>query len=143
MKTPTFPMTDEEVKIYFAEQEEERKKRPIKSIHPLATFGSMTERGGEVVTASTGIRKNNLAIACVGDLVRYPNGSESKIESGAGSALTYQGKPVAVIGSHVENGDTIISSLQMDTKIIQYADEKDIPGLLQRGYLPEPSEVGV
>src|SRR4051794_23774597 len=109
---PKFPMTEEEAKRYIAEQLEALAKRPVKSRHPLATLGAKTERGGEVVTASTGIEIQEHRIACVGDIVRYSDGSESKIVSGAGSAHVYDDKPVAIIGSHLENGDTITTSLQ-------------------------------
>ncbi|OZI85691.1 hypothetical protein CFN58_16745 [Pseudomonas avellanae] len=71
----------------------------------------------------------------MGDVVRYPDGTESKIVSGAGAALAYKGKPMAIVGSAVANGDTITSSLQSATQIREYADDTGIPGLLQPAYL--------
>jgi uncharacterized Zn-binding protein involved in type VI secretion len=109
--------------------------RPIKGTYDLATLGAKTKHGGEVATAIMGIEINGHRIACVGDVVRYPDGTESKIVSGAGAALAYKGKPMAIVGSAVANGDTITSSLQSATQIREYADDTGIPGLLQPAYL--------
>jgi uncharacterized Zn-binding protein involved in type VI secretion len=110
--------------------------RPVKGTYALATLGAKTRRGGEVVTASTDMELDGHLIACVGDKVRYPDGTESKIVSGAGAALVYQDRPVAIVGSATDNGDTIISSLQSAGQIEEYADDDGIPGLLQPGYVP-------
>ncbi|AKZ28059.1 hypothetical protein BL247_14870 [Ralstonia solanacearum] len=109
--------------------------RPVKAIYDLATLGAKTRQGGEVVTASTGMVMDGHRIACVGDVVRYSDGTESKIVSGAGFALTFKGRPMAIVGSATENGDTIINSLQSVAQIREYADDDGIPGLLQPGYL--------
>jgi uncharacterized Zn-binding protein involved in type VI secretion/predicted XRE-type DNA-binding protein len=108
--------------------------RPVKAVYVLATVGSKTFRGGEVVTSATGICIGGMDVARVGDLVRYPEGTESAIISGTGSAWVCDGKPVAIVGSHIENGDVIESSLQDGAKIVQFADEDNIPGLLEVGY---------
>ncbi len=111
--------------------------RPIKAVYALATVGSKTARGGEVATSSTGMRIDGMKVARVGDLVRYPDGRESPIVSGAGYAAVYKDKPLAIVGSHIENGDVIESSLQNGAKIIQYADDEPIPGLLKIGFPPK------
>jgi len=111
-------------------------RRPIKAVYALATVGSKTARGGEVATSTTGIEINGIRVARVGDVVRYSDGRESPIVSGAGYASVYEGKPLAIVGSHIENGDVIESSLQNDAKIIQYADDEAIPGLLEIGFEP-------
>jgi uncharacterized Zn-binding protein involved in type VI secretion len=111
--------------------------RPIKgawATYALATEGAKTERGGEVVHASTGMVIEGHRIACVGDVVRYPDGSESKIVSGAGFAAACKRQPTAIVGSATDNGDTIISSLQSHAKIRGCADGS-IPGFLQTGYV--------
>lgn len=135
---PTYPMTDEEAQRYLAEQAAARAKRPVKSRHAAATIGSKTERGGEVVTASTEIETlvdgKVLRIACVGDTVRYANGSESCIASGAGVCWVYKDKPIAITGSHIANGDTIVASLQSRLQITQFADEPTSAGFLQENY---------
>lgn len=109
--------------------------RPVKATYDLATLGAKTREGGEVATASTDMETDGHRIACVGDVVRYPNGSESKIVSGAGSALAFIDRPVAIMGSATDNGDIIISSLQSGAQIDEYADDDGIPGLLQPGYM--------
>jgi len=109
--------------------------RPVAAVYNLATLGSKTRDGGEVVTASTGMVIDGHRIACVGDMVRYQDGSESKIVSGAGYALTFERRPMAIVGSATENGDVIITSRQDSAQIKQYADDGGIPGLLQAGYL--------
>lgn len=115
--------------------------RPVKATCDLATLGGKTQQGGEVVTASTDMQMEGHRIACVGDIVRYPGGIESRIISGAGAALLYKGRPVAIVGSATDNGDIIIGSLQSSAQIREYADDDGIPGLLQPGYT-EPTESG-
>ena len=109
--------------------------RPVKATFDLATIGAKTRQGGEVVTASTDMEMDGHLIACVGDAVRYPDGTESKIVSGAGAALVYKDRPAAIVGSATDNGDTIISSLQSSGQIQEYADDDGIPGLLQPDYI--------
>ena len=141
-----FPMSEEEAQRYLAESAEALARKPIKSTHPLATIGSKTQRGGEVATATTGleiiVEGNPLRVARVGDTVRYADGSESVITSGAGIAMCHRDQPVAVVGSHLANGDQIVESLQSRHKVVQYVDEPAIEGLLQPGYVP-PSRTGV
>ncbi|WDH55893.1 PAAR domain-containing protein [Pseudomonas chlororaphis] len=108
--------------------------RPIKATYDLATLGARTRLGGEVATACSSVKVSGHRIACVGDRVRYPDGTESKIVSGAGAALTHQGLPMAIVGSATDNGDSIISSLQSCAQIREYADGNGIPGLLQPGF---------
>ena len=109
--------------------------RPVKATYDLATLGAHTRKGGKVVTASTDMEMDGHRIACTGDVVRYPDGTESKIVSGAGSALAYKNLPVAIVGSATDNGDTIISSLQSSAQIYEFADDDGIVGLLQPGYV--------
>lgn len=111
--------------------------RPIKAIYDYATLGSRTRMGGEIITASTSLKTHDLRIACVGDRVRYPDGKESEIVSGAGFAATYKGLPIAIVGSATDNGDTVTSSLQNLARVVEYADGEGIPGLLKPGYRVE------
>ncbi len=127
--------TEEEGQRLVAEFMAKLAARPVKGVYDLATLGSKTRLGGEVATASTGMEMDGHRIACVGDVVRYPDGTESKIVSGAGAALAYKGRPMAIVGSATDNGDTIISSLQSAAQIREYADDDGIPGLLQPGYM--------
>lgn len=111
--------------------------RPIKAIYDYATLGSRTRMGGEIITASTSLEIHDLRIACVGDRVRYPDGKESEIVSGAGFAATYKGLPIAIVGSATDNGDTVTGSLQNLAQVVEYADGEGIPGLLKPGYRVE------
>ena len=111
--------------------------RPIKAIYDYATLGSRTRMGGEIITASTSLEIHDLRIACVGDRVRYPDGKESEIVSGAGFAATYKGLPIAIVGSATDNGDTVTSSLQNLAQVVEYADGEGIPGLLTAAYRVE------
>jgi predicted XRE-type DNA-binding protein/uncharacterized Zn-binding protein involved in type VI secretion len=127
--------TEEEGQRLAAEFMAKLAARPIKGTYDLATLGAKTKQGGEVATASTGMEISGHRIACVGDVVRYPDGTESQIVSGAGAALAYKGQPMAIVGSATDNGDTIITSLQSSAQIREYADDSGIPGLLQPGYV--------
>jgi uncharacterized Zn-binding protein involved in type VI secretion len=93
-------------------------------------MGSKTERGGEVVTASSGLD----LIALVGDKVRYPDGSESVIVSGTGSLLLINGQPAAIVGSELANGDRIISTMQTCCSVIP--NSQHTVGFLKPGYRP-------
>jgi len=115
----------------------QQNNRSIKAVYDYATLGSKTRMGGEIVTASTSVEVHDLRIACVGDRVRYPDGKESVIISGAGFAATYKGLPIAIVGSATDNGDTVISSLQSSVQLVEYAGDDDVPGLLQPGYRVE------
>jgi len=111
-------------------------ERSVVSRHHLVTIGSKTKRGGEVVTASAGSEINCLAVARVNDTVRYPDGSESQITSGAGFAAMAENIPLAIVGSHIANGDIIVSTTQHEVEIRLYADTPAIPGFLEEGYVP-------
>lgn len=113
--------------------------RKIVARYPIATIGSRTDRGGEVVLANREQQADDYRIACVGDRVRYPDGSESVIVSGAGHASTFADRPIALVGSHIANGDRIVARAQSIGEIVVMEGES-IPGLLEPGYvLPQGS----
>ncbi|MCL6687214.1 PAAR domain-containing protein [Pseudomonas sp. R3.Fl] len=126
--------TVEEARRLVSESMAKLAARPVKATYDLATLGARTRLGGEVATASTSVKIHGYPIACVGDLVRYPDNSESRIVSGAGAALSHNGQPMAIVGSATDNGDTIVNSLQSSGQIREYADDDGIPGLLQPDY---------
>jgi len=128
--------TEEEAQRLLAKSAAKQAARPIKAKYTFATLGSKTRLGGEVATANTGgLKIDSHPIACVGDVIRYPDGTESKIVSGAGIALVLGNQPAAIIGSATDNGDNIVNSLQNVVKIWEFADGDGIPGLLQPGYV--------
>jgi uncharacterized Zn-binding protein involved in type VI secretion len=107
--------------------------RKIVARYPIATIGSRTCRGGEVVLANHEQQADDFRVACVGDRVRYPDGSESVIVSGAGHASTFADRPIALVGSHIANGDRIVARAQSMGEIVVMEGE-NIPGLLEPGY---------
>jgi uncharacterized Zn-binding protein involved in type VI secretion len=111
--------------------------RKVLARYPIATIGSRTSRGGRVVASNEQVA-DDYRIACVGDRVRYPDGSESVITSGAGHASTFANRPIALVGSHVANGDRIVSRAQSIGEIVVLEGEP-VPGLLEPGYLPPPA----
>lgn len=109
--------------------------RKVLARYPIATIGSRTIRGGQVVPASNEPFMDDYRVACVGDRVRYPDGSESVIVSGAGHASTFANRPIALVGSHVANGDRIVTRAQSIGEIVVLEGEP-VPGLLEPGYVP-------
>ena len=114
--------------------------RKVIARYPIATIGSRTRRGGEVVLAGLGEPADDYRIACVGDRVRYPDGSESVIVSGAGHASTYANRPIALVGSHIANGDRIVARAQSIGEIVVVEGEP-IAGLLEPDYAPPAGAV--
>lgn len=51
--------------------------------------------------------------------------------------MIYRGKPAAVVGSELENGDRINGFTHNGPTFLQYADEAPIKGLLDRTYVPQ------
>lgn len=115
--------------------------RPVKGRYPAATESSTTERGGKII-ATSGFSTIGGRVAMVGDIVRYADGSEARIASGAGVAAVYEGRPLALVGSELDNGDRITGPAHNGMVIVQYADEAPIQGLLDPSYLPTPPEEG-
>lgn len=109
--------------------------RPVKGRYPAATESSTTERGGKLI-ATSGFSTIGGRVAMVGDIVRYADGSEARIVSGAGIAAVYEGRPLALVGSELDNGDSITGPVHNGMVIVQYADEEPIKGLLDPSYVP-------
>ena len=98
-------------------------RRKIMARYPIATIGSHTVQGGRVVVDDQERASDGFRIACVG-------------VSGAGNASTFGDRPVALVGSHVENGDRIAQSPQNMGEIFLFEGDAPITGLLQPGYRP-------
>jgi uncharacterized Zn-binding protein involved in type VI secretion len=108
------------------------------------TIGSRTERGGQVTRVSTKAEYKGMALARVGDIVTYDDGSEATIIDGAGFAASWGHKPFALVGSRVSNGNTITETLQ-DGWGNAVRHDKPIRGLFDSGhFLPliEPARDG-
>ena len=115
--------------------------KPVKGRYPAATESSTTERGGKLI-ATSGFCTIGGRVAMVGDIVRYPDCSEARIVSGAGIASVYEGRPLALVGSELDNGDRITGPIHNGMVIVQYADEAPIKGLLDPSYVPPQSDGG-
>jgi uncharacterized Zn-binding protein involved in type VI secretion len=107
----------------------------IKATYWFATIGSLTERGGRVTKATSSMSIAGLTMARVGDVVTYEDGSQAVIIDGAGNAMVYCDKPMALVGSHLSNGDRIAESLQRGRGIVEYHG-KPIEGLFDPTYVP-------
>ncbi len=102
----------------------------------IATIGSRTERDGIVVEAvpeEEGSYVDAHKLACVGDIVRYSDGSESVIVSGAGDASMIENRSVALVGSQIANGDHIVPSLQPAVELSFEDSDELLQGLVQTG----------
>jgi uncharacterized Zn-binding protein involved in type VI secretion len=100
----------------------------------FVTIGSRTERGGRVTRVTTTAEYEGMALARVGDIVTYEDGSEATITDGAGSAALWDNAPFALVGSRLSNGDTITETLQ-DEWGITVRNGEQIPGLFDPAYM--------
>jgi uncharacterized Zn-binding protein involved in type VI secretion len=117
--------------------------RRVVARHLVATLGSRTIAGGTVHVASSQICcSGECRVARVGDEVRYPDGTAATITSGAGFAAIDNGKPLAIAGSHVSNGDQIVDTRNREFEIVRYEDSPAIPGFLDPHYAP-PEKSGM
>ncbi|NIF44728.1 hypothetical protein F3J14_28445 [Burkholderia sp. Tr-862] len=107
------------------------------STHLFATVGALTERGGRVTIATSGLTLAGLEVACVGDVVTYDDGSEASIIDGAGNNHS-GGKPFALVGSRLSNGDRITETLRTSWGI-HVRDGQSVAGLFDPTYVPPPA----
>jgi len=105
--------------------------------HLFATVGSLTERGGRVTTATSGLTLAGLEVARVGDVVTYDDGSEAVIIDGAGNNHS-EGKPFALVGSRLSNGDRITETLRTSLGI-HVRERQSVAGLFDPTYVPPPA----
>jgi uncharacterized Zn-binding protein involved in type VI secretion len=105
------------------------------TMHLFATVGARTERGGKVTRVSSHATIDNLGLAVVGDTVEYEDGTEATIVDGAGFAAMWEDRPVALVGSHLSNGDRIVTAAQ-NAFGITVRDGEEIPGLFDSTYSP-------
>lgn len=101
-----------------------------KTLYHFAVNGAKTRNGGLVNASAVQYKICGLAIALVGDEVIYADGTISKIVSGTGQACMINGKPVALVGSHLENGDEIIDSPNKSFAINIFKGDKVPEGFL-------------
>jgi uncharacterized Zn-binding protein involved in type VI secretion len=119
-------------------EQQENSETVAANFHPFATVGSTTERGGRVVHGSSGMKIAELSVAHVGDKVVYEDGTEAYIIDGAGFAAIHMNKPLALVGSRLNNGDRIVKSPQARAGIKERAGYP-IDGLFDPDYVPPPA----
>lgn len=113
------------------------------AMYAFATLGARTERGGYVTRATSGLSICGLTVARVGDVVTYRDGSEAAILDGSGSLSSYSGKCLALVGSHLSNGDRIAFTPWDDGKSGLFVPEGEKPeGMFDPSYVPPPLEPG-
>lgn len=113
------------------------------TMYAFATVGARTERGGYVTHASSGLVICGLQVALVGDIVTYRDGSEAVVTDGSGKLSFYRDKCFALIGSHLSNGDKIVSTPWDDGKSGLFVAEGEKPdGMFDPSYVPPPIEPG-
>lgn len=61
---------------------------------------------------TTQAQARGLALARIGDVVTYDDGSEATIIDGTGSVPLWCDVPFAPLGSRLNNGDKIVATLQ-------------------------------
>ncbi|WP_269503816.1 PAAR domain-containing protein [Burkholderia sp. IMCC1007] len=105
--------------------------------HLFATVGALTERGGRITTATSGLTLAGLEVACVGDVVTYDDGSEAVIIDGAGNSHS-GGKSFALVGSRLSNGDRITETLRSSLGI-HVCEGQSVAGLFDPTYVAPPA----
>lgn len=107
---------NDETRALISDQQEYCGQHPVNALCRITVDGGLTREGGTVratyngneVELSDG-RKVNVAL--VGDDVVYPDGRTAKIVTGAGKMSEVNGRGVALVNSHLNNGDEIVSTL--------------------------------
>ncbi|QCP53566.1 hypothetical protein FAZ95_31495 [Trinickia violacea] len=122
----------------IAEEKDVQPDSVTKLKHLFATIGALTEYGGRITKATSGLTVAGLTVARVGDVVTYEDGSEAAITDGAGEYAVDNGKSIALVGSGLSNGDRIVETLQ-NSWGIDVSDATGVKGLFDPAYLPPPA----
>ena len=122
-------MSQEEIEQTIKAEQLYFQHRP-KTLYYFAVNGAKTKNNGLVKASATQHTIDGLAIARVGDVVSYADGTTSKIISGAGTACIVDGLSVALVGSRLENGDEIIDSPNNAVAINIFKGDKAPQGFL-------------
>ena len=105
----------------------------------IALEGARTLKGGVVRINDTDRPGSPGAyVALVGDEVVYPDGRVATITSGAGFGMASNGRPTALVGSHVSRDDRIICSPDNGLRL-EIGDTGWVEGLFDPSYV-HPAE---
>lgn len=124
---------EEDRRAIFEEQKRNMATRTLVGIWRFATTGARSRLGGRIEKASahdyfTLEAGHIVSRAMVGDNVIYPDGSYARIISGAGFAATNGlGVSFALVGSHLDNGDEIISTPLPDLLLAKWDNSEPLP----------------
>jgi hypothetical protein len=99
----------------------------------FATIDARTEHGARVTHVATTTEIHKKGIAVVGEVVTNDDGSQARIVDGAGFGAMWSDKPIALLGSRLDNGDRIISTPQSDYGIKAQIGET-VPGLFDSAW---------
>ena len=99
----------------------------------FATIDARTERGGRVTHVSSTAEIEKKGGAVVGDVVTYEDGSQARIVDGAGYGAMWSDKPIALVGSRLDNGDRIVSTPQSDYGV-KVRKGESVPGLFDSAW---------
>jgi len=107
---------NDQARALIAGQQEYCRQHPVTALYRIAVEGSHTREGGTVhapwngnqIELSDGTKVN---VALQGDEVVYADGRTAKIITGAGKRSEVNARSVALVGSRLDNGDEIISTL--------------------------------
>ncbi|WP_407220159.1 hypothetical protein [Enterobacter sp. CPE_E1214] len=105
----------EDARAIIAEQEAFHRQHPVTAIWRIATAGSQTRMGGMVLPVdreATMLMDDGSYTSPIveGDCVAYPDGTLATIMTSSGTAFTWKGHGVALVGSLLDNDDEIIST---------------------------------
>lgn len=111
----------DEARAFIAEQEAFCRGQPVTAIYRLAVAGCLTRRGGTGdefnPNPEEGYKIGLESGQCVsvlteGCTVTYPDGTQARIVTSAGSQYTHDGRGIALVNSLLDHGDEIISTPQ-------------------------------
>lgn len=110
-----------EARALVAEQAVFCRQHPVNAIYRLAVAGCLTKRGGVADEFNPDPQKGYkirlesgqwVSVLTEGCTVTYPDGSQARIVTCAGSQYTHDGLGIALVNSLLDNGDEIISTPQ-------------------------------
>lgn len=107
---------NDQARAHIAGQQEYCRQHPVTALYRIAVEGRLTREGGAVhapwngnqIELSDGTKVN---VALEGDDVVYADGRTAEIITGAGKRSVVNARSVAIVGSHLDNGDEVISTL--------------------------------
>ena len=124
---------NDEARAIIDKQNEYVRQHPVTEIYRMAVAGCLTRRGGVGDEFNPNLEEGHkiqldngqwASVLTEGCTVTYPDGTQARIVSCAGSQFTsYDGKGIALVNSVLDNGDEIISTPQNNAILVGRAGE--------------------